>query len=228
MHLLLVEDSRRLRESLGDGLSRSGYAVDLAADGEEGLRAARSNGYDVIILDIMLPKLDGLTVLQRLREGGDDSHVLLLTAKGEVEDRITGLRVGADDYLVKPFAFDELVARIEALVRRRYGTKNPTIEVGALSIDTVSRAVARGGESIELTLKEYALLEYLALRKGEAVRRMAIEDHLYSEHDFPMSNAVDRLVCSLRKKIETDDGAPLLRTLRGFGYMLGEPVEGEA
>jgi DNA-binding response OmpR family regulator len=224
MHLLLVEDSRRLRDSITAGLQRCGYAVDVAADGEAGLRYARHNDYDVIVLDLMLPKIDGLTVLQRLREEGRDAHVLILTARDGVDDRVNGLRHGADDYLVKPYSFSELLARIEALVRRRYGAKNPVITIGPLTIDTSARTVMRCGEAVELSRREYALLEYLAYRHGQVVERREIEDHLYGERDFPMSNVVDRIVCTLRKKIEATDGGQLLTTRRGQGYVLEEPA----
>jgi DNA-binding response OmpR family regulator len=224
MHLLLVEDSHRLRESLSAGLRRCGYAVDLAADGEAGLRYGRHNSYDVIILDLMLPKIDGLTVLRRLREEGRDAHVLVLTARASVQERIDGLRDGADDYLVKPFSFDELLARIEALIRRSYNTKNPVITIGPLRIDTSARTATRNGEELTLSRREYALLEFLAYHEGETVSRRQIEDHLYGERDFPMSNAVDRIVCALRKKIERPGDRRLLTTRRGFGYMLVEPT----
>jgi two-component system OmpR family response regulator len=224
MHVLLVEDSRRLQEALTTGLQRHGYAVDVAADGEAGLRCARHNPYDVIILDLMLPKIDGLTVLRRLREEGDGTHVLILTAKGTVNDRVDGLRDGADDYLVKPFSFDELLARIEALIRRSYHAKSPLITVGPLTIDTTARTVTRGSREISLSRREYALLEYLAYRTGEIVDRRQVEDHLYGERDFPMSNAVDRLVCALRKKIEQPGEERLLSTRRGLGYVLRGPT----
>ena len=224
MHLLLVEDSRRLQESITAGLRRCGYAVDVAADGEAGLRYARHNDYDVIVLDLMLPKLDGLTVLQRLRDEGNEAHVLILTARDAVDDRVNGLRHGADDYLVKPHSFDELLARIEALVRRRYREKSPVISIGPLDIDTCARTVTRRGEPIDLSRREYALLEYLAYRRGQVVERCEIEDHLYGERNFPMSNVVDRIVCTLRKKIEADDNEQLLTTRRGQGYVLEEPM----
>lgn len=224
MHLLLVEDSRRLQDSLTRGLSRSGYAVDVAGDGEAGLRYARHNKYDVIILDLMLPKLDGGTMLERLRAAGDETHILILTARNGVDDRVQGLRGGADDYLIKPFSFDELLARIEALIRRQYHAKNPAIDIGPLMIDTAARRVTRDGRPIELSRREYSLLEYLAFRKGQIVGRMQIEDHLYGERDFPMSNAVDRMICALRKKIDPEDGPKLLATRRGLGYILAEPT----
>lgn len=223
MHVLLVEDSRRLQDSLSTGLRRSGYAVDVAGDGEAALRYARHNAYDVIVLDLMLPKLDGLTVLRTLRAEGHAAHVLILTAKDSVQDRVRGLREGADDYLVKPFSFDELLARLEALVRRRYHEKSPIITIGPLTINTTARTVTRSGQDVWLSRREYALLEYLAYRRGQFVARMQIEDHLYGENDLPMSNAVDRLVCTLRKKIEPQDGNRMLATRRGFGYALREP-----
>jgi DNA-binding response OmpR family regulator len=223
MHLLLVEDSRRLQKSLTAGLQRSGYAVEVASDGEAGLRYARHNPYDVIILDLMLPKIDGGTVLRTLRSEGQQTHVLILTAKGTVDDRIHGLRDGADDYLIKPFSFDELLARIEALIRRRYVTKNPVITVGPLSIDTTARTVTRDGQPVNLSRREYALLEYLAYRKGELVARTQIEDHLYGEDNFPMSNAIDRVVCTLRQKIDSTSEQPLLFTRRGQGFLLDGP-----
>ncbi|MCZ6836375.1 MAG: response regulator transcription factor [Planctomycetota bacterium] len=224
MHVLLVEDSRRLQNSLTHGLQRCGFAVDVAGDGEVGLRYARHNQYDVIVLDLMLPKVDGLSVLRLLRSEGNQTHILILTAKGTVDDRVHGLRDGADDYLSKPFAFDELLARIEALVRRNYHEKNPQLEVGPLTIDTTARVVRRDEDEILLSKREYALLEYLAYRKGQIVDRTQIEDHLYGERNFPMSNAVDRLICALRKKIESPGDTPLLATRRGLGYVLNGPT----
>ncbi|MHC4413702.1 MAG: response regulator transcription factor [Planctomycetota bacterium] len=223
MHVLMVEDSRRLQESLSTGLRRCGYAVDVASDGEAGLRYARHNMYDVIVLDLMLPKVDGLTVLRRLREEANGTHVLILTAKGTVEDRVNGLREGADDYLIKPFSFDELLARIEALVRRNYHAKNPVITIGPLVVDTTARTVTRDDDEIKLSKREYVLLEYLAYRKGQIVGRREIEDHLYGERNLPMSNAVDRVVCTLRKKVDPPGALQLLTTRRGLGYVLQEP-----
>jgi DNA-binding response OmpR family regulator len=165
-----------------------------------------------------------MEVLRRLRQGENDSHVLILTAKGSVEDRVTGLRDGADDYLTKPFAFDELLARVEALVRRNYRAKDPLIKVGTLTIDTAARRVTRGEQEIRLSKREYALLEYLAYRKGQVVERRQIEDHLYAERNFPNSNAVDRVMCTLRRKIDLPDALPVLNTRRGLGYILEEPA----
>jgi DNA-binding response OmpR family regulator len=224
MRLLLIEDSRSLQDSLETGLRRCGYAIDIAGDGPRGLVYAKHNDYDVIILDLMLPGLDGLSLLEQLRAAGRDTHVLILTACDTVADRVKGLRTGADDYLVKPFSFDELLARIEALTRRAYETKQPTIRVGDLAIDTASRTAKRGEESLTLTRREYGLLEFLAYRRGEVASRQEIEDHLYGEHNLPSSNAVDRIVCALRKKIDEGRDPPLLRTRRGFGYILDDPA----
>jgi len=221
MRLLLVEDYRPLRESLTKGLRETGFAVDSTGDGEEGLWYARSNDYDVIILDLMLPGLDGLSILKKLRAEGRQSHVLILTAKDTVDDRITGLDLGADDYLVKPFAFQELLARVRALLRRSYRTKNPLIEVGDLRIDLAVQRVWRGGAEIGLTPREYALLEYLVVRAGQVVSRTDIWEHVYEFNSSASSNVVDVYVGYLRKKIDRPDRSPLINTVRGRGYMLG-------
>jgi DNA-binding response OmpR family regulator len=220
MRVLLIEDSERLRRSLEIGLRRSGYAVDVAADGAQGLWSAQSNPYDVIVLDLMLPEVDGLTVLQTLRRKEINSQVLILTAKDSVEDRVRGLRLGADDYLIKPFAFDELLARIEALTRRGHGVRSPQITIGQLQVDTASRTVRRGGEVIDLPPREYALLEFLALRKGQVVSRTEIEGHIYDERVEPASNVVDAAIYALRRKIDPADGPSYIHTRRGMGYTL--------
>jgi len=220
MRLLVVEDSARLQKTLGTVLRRSGYAVDQSEDGEQGLWLATSNDYDLIILDIMLPKLDGLTLLARLRAAGQKVHVLLLTAKDTVTDRVNGLRAGGDDYLVKPFALEELLARIEALCRRAYGQKTPALEIGDLVLDTSSRLVRRAGHPIELTAREYLLLEYLARRRGEVVSRTEIENHIYDGQVDPISNVVDSTICGLRKKIAPNGETALIHTRRGMGYVL--------
>ncbi len=221
MRLLLVEDYRPLRESLTKGLRETGFAVDSTGDGAEGLWYARSNDYDVIILDLMLPGLDGLSILKKLRAEGRQSHVLILTAKDTVDDRITGLNSGADDYLVKPFAFQELLARIRALVRRSYQTKNPLLEVRDLRIDLTLQRVWRGAVEIELTPREYALLEYLAMRAGQVVSRTDIWEHVYEFNSSASSNVVDVYIGYLRKKIDRPDRFSLINTIRGRGYMLG-------
>lgn len=209
-----------MRRGLEGSLRKSGYAVDSAGDGEEGLWLAETNDYDVVILDIMLPKLDGVSVLQQLRKKGRDLHVLLLTAKDTVQDRVNGLRAGADDYLVKPFALEELLARIEALCRRAYGRKDAVITVGDLTIDTAAKSAGRSGKPLDLTPHEFALLEYMARRQGVVVSRTEIEAHIYDDARSPISNVVDAAVCNLRKKIGGTAVTPLIRTRRGFGYML--------
>jgi DNA-binding response OmpR family regulator len=220
MKLLLVEDSEDLQKLLALRLREAGYAVDATGRGEEGLWLAESNDYDAIILDIVLPGLDGLTVLQRLRARGRQAHVLLLTGMNSVEDRVRGLQAGADDYLVKPFAIPELMARVQALCRRSYGQKHSHIRIHDLEVDLARRSVKRTGLQIKLQPREYALLEYLALRRGEVVSRHEIEHHIYDEQVDPMSNVVDSAVCVLRKKITPPGSSPLIHTRRGQGYVL--------
>jgi len=220
MRLLLVEDSERLQRSLGTGLRRAGHAVDVTGTGTDGLWRATGTDYDVLILDVMLPGLDGLSVLRQLRERGRDTHVLLLTARDTVEDRVTGLRAGADDYLVKPFAFDELLARVEALGRRQRGRKDPVLRVADLELDTGARTVRRAGRPIPLLPREYALLAYLAGRAGEVVSRADIEAHIYDDRVEPMSNVVDSAVCALRRKVDPPGGPSLITTRRRLGYVL--------
>lgn len=222
MRLLLIEDFTILRESTALGLREAGFAVDEAAEGETGLWYATSNDYDVIILDLMLPRIDGLTVLKRLRAAGRKAHVLILTACDAPADRVTGLDGGADDYLVKPFVFAELLARVRALVRRRYDLKSPVIEVADMQIDTTLRAVRRGGEVVDLSAREYALLEFLALRAGQVVTRTEIWEHVYEFESDAGSNVVDAFIRLLRKKIERPHLPPLIHTRRGHGYLLGE------
>lgn len=223
MRLLLVEDSPRLQKSVATALRRSGHAVDTAGDGEEGLWLAESRAYDLVILDLMLPKIDGLEVLRRLRAAGRDTHVLLLTARDAVADRVNGLGAGADDYLVKPFALEELLARVQALGRRAYGTKTAVLVVADLEIDTLARTVRRAARAVELTSREYQLLEYLARRRGQVVSRTEIEAYIYDGQVDPMSNVVDSAVCVVRKKIAAAGDAPLIHTRRGLGYVLGDP-----
>ena len=210
-----------LQKSLAKGLREADFAVDVSGDGKEGLWYAMSNDYDVIILDLMIPKLDGLSVLKQLREKNKNNHVLILTAKDTVEDRIKGLDLGADDYLVKPFAFDELLARLRALTRRRYEHKCPDIKVNDLCIDTVAHRVWLKDEEIILTSREYMLLEYLARRAGEVVSRSDIWEHIYEFNSEASSNVVDVYIGYLRKKIDKDFKSPMLRTVRGQGYILG-------
>lgn len=220
MRLLLVEDSSRLRASVGAALRRSGYVVDACGDGEEGLWHAETHEYDVIVLDIMLPKLDGLALLQKLRRAGKATHVLLLTARDTVADRVRGLRAGADDYLVKPFSLDELLARVEALCRRAYGEKSNRIAVGDLEIDGQTREVFRAGEPIKLKPREFRLLEFLVHHRGQVVTRDEIESHIYDSESDRMSNVVESAVSSLRKKLSAANSAPLIHTRHGIGYVL--------
>ncbi|MBI4579685.1 MAG: response regulator transcription factor [Planctomycetes bacterium] len=222
MRVLLIEDYAPLRSALARGLEEAGFAVDASGDGEEGLWYARSAEYDVIVLDLMLPGLDGLTLLRTLRQEGRDAHVLVLTARDTVDDRIKGLNTGADDYLVKPFSFDELLARVRALVRRRYQSKDPVLRIADLQIDTVRKRVRRGAEDIELTAREYALLEYLARRAGELVTRTDIWEHVYDFRDTAQSNVVDVYIGYLRRKIERPGLSRIIHTRRGQGYILGE------
>lgn len=220
MHLLLIEDSPRLQASIGRGLRKAGYALDITGDGEEGLWLAQTTPYDTIILDLMLPKLDGLSLLRKVRTAQNAVHVLILTARDTVENRVIGLQAGADDYLIKPFAFEELLARVQALCRRTYQRKNPRITVGDLEIDTAGRIARRGARAIELTPREFKLLEYLALRRGQLVSRSEIEAHIYPDATDLMSNAVDSAVCTLRKKIASPGARPSIQTRRGMGYVL--------
>ncbi|MCA9445592.1 MAG: response regulator transcription factor [Candidatus Omnitrophica bacterium] len=222
MKVLVVEDSRRLRTYIKAGLEDVGYAVDTAGDGEEGLWLAQSNEYDAIVLDLMLPKMDGIQVLQQLRKDGIGTHVLILTAKDTVEDRVVGLEQGADDYLIKPFALEELLARVQALVRRGYGVKSSQIVIGSLFVDTTKRVVKRGGDVIDLTPREFALLEYLCMKQGQVVNRTEIEHHIYDDLVEPMSNVVDTSVYRLRKKIDRPGDPSLIKTRRGQGYVLEE------
>jgi DNA-binding response OmpR family regulator len=222
MRLLLVEDYKPLQKSLSLGLAEAGFAVDVTGDGREGLWYATGNDYDVIILDIMLPGMDGLSVLQKLRKEGKQTHILLLTAKDSVQDRVKGLNNGADDYLVKPFAFEELLARIHALIRRKYHDKNPVVKIGTLRIDLAVKDVWSGKEKLSLTPREYALLEYLAMRIGQTVSRTEIWEHVYDFHSSATSNVVDVYIGYLRKKIEETGKTPLIHTVRGRGYILGE------
>lgn len=220
MRVLVVEDSPRLQRTLELALRRTGYAVDVAGDGDEGLWLAAEGQYDAIVLDLMLPRRDGLSLLTELRRRGKAVHVLLLTALDTVADRVQGLQAGADDYLVKPFALEELLARVQALCRRAYGTKQPRLVIADLEIDTVARGVRRAGLPLELTAREYLLLEYLAHRRGHIVSRPEIEEHIYGGEVDPMSNVVDSAICSLRKKLTAAGAVPLIHTRRGLGYLL--------
>jgi DNA-binding response OmpR family regulator len=219
MKILLVEDSPRLQRSLEKGLEKEGFAMDVAGDGQEGLNFATAYDYDVIILDLMLPVMDGLSMLRALRAQGKKTHVLILSAKDRVSDRIKGLELGADDYLIKPFDFEELLARVRALVRRRYEHKDPNIHLGEICINTALRKVYRDGREINLTPKEFTLLEYLVVRQGRVVSRETLLGHLYTGYGDVASNVIDVMVCNLRKKIQ-GEGPTLIHTRRGFGYVI--------
>lgn len=224
MRILLIEDYDPVRKFVSQGLREAGFAVDAIGDAEEGLAYARTREYDVLVLDLMLPKMDGLTILKRLRDEQNSVYVLILTAKDTVRDRVQGLNLGADDYLVKPFAFEELLARINALVRRKFDAKSPLIRVGDLEVDTGVRAVRRGGQRIELTAREYALIEYLAVRARQVVTRAEIWNHLYDFAAEPNSNVIEVFINRLRKKLEGEGRPRLIQTRRDLGYVLEEPT----
>lgn len=220
MRVLIVEDYEPLRISLVQGLTEAGFAVDATGDGIEGQWYAADEAYDVIILDLMLPGLDGLSLLKSIREAGKNSPVLILSAKGEISDRVAGLNDGADDYLPKPFAFDELLARVNALVRRKYDARANLIEVNQLTIDLVAKDVRNGEASVSLTAREYTLLEFMAMRKGEVVSRTEIMEHLYGFDSEPNSNVIDVHIAQLRKKL--GQGEQFIQTRRGLGYVFGK------
>ena len=222
MRILVVEDYPSLRQSVTRGLREAGFAVDAVADGVEGLSFAETGSYDVILLDIMLPGMDGLAILKRLRAQRCPSRVLVVTAKDALRDRVTGLDIGADDYLVKPFAFEELLARVRVLIRRRYEQSTPLVQIGDLEIDTVGRMVRRGGRNVGLTAREYAILETLAAHAGRVVTREQIEDRVYDFASERGSNVVDVYVGYLRRKLEQDGGSRLIHTRRGLGYVLAK------
>ena len=224
MRLLVVEDYEPLRKAVVRALEEAGYAVDATGEGHEGLWYAESNDYDLIVLDLMLPGMDGWSILRKLRGEGLQTHVLILTARDAVEDRVEGLDLGADDYLVKPFALDELLARVRALLRRQYQSKNPLIKVADLELDQATRHVRRDGQEIDLTRREYTLLEFLALKAGEVVSRGEIWEHLYAFNSDAQSNVVDVYIGYLRRKLNLPGLAPLIHTKRGQGYWLGEEI----
>jgi DNA-binding response OmpR family regulator len=220
MRVLLIEDHKPLVRALKQGLEEEGFAVDTAGEGPEGDYKARTAEYDVIILDLMLPKEDGLSLLQRWRRNGMKTHVLVLTARGSIEDKVRGLDLGADDYLTKPFELEELLARLRALIRRGHQVKDPVIRVHDLELDTAARTVKRGGQPIHLTPREYALLEFLAFHRGKVATRSMIWEHLYDEQDESTSNVVDVYIRYLRNKIDKGYDPPLILTRWGEGYLL--------
>ena len=220
MRVLLIEDHKPLIRAVKKGLEEEGFAVDTAEDGEEGDFKARSANYDVIILDLMLPKVDGMSLLEKWRADNMSTHVLVLTARGTMDDKVQGLNLGADDYLTKPFQFEELMARLRALIRRGHQVKTPIIRVHDLEIDTAGRTVKRSGQTIHLTPREFALLQFLAFHQGKVVTRSMIWEHLYDDQDENTSNVVDVYIRYLRTKIDKDFDPPLILTRWGEGYLL--------
>lgn len=225
MKVLVVEDNDPLRRSLVQRLKESGCAVDATGDGSEGLWLSEQNKYAVAVLDLMLPGTDGLEILRKLRHAHTDTSVLIMTARDALNDRVSGLDAGADDYLVKPFEMEELMARIRALLRRSQNVKTPVITVGDLKIDLKKKKLWRGEDEIDLTTKEFALLELLALRTGEVVSRADIWEQLYDFNQDPESNVVDVFVAYLRRKIEREGRPKLIHTRRGLGYVLEARAE---
>lgn len=220
MRVLVAEDNPTLGRSIARGLRDDGYAVDLTATGDEAAHLMASHSYDCVVLDIMLPGKSGWDVIEEARRHGNKTPVLCLTARDTTEDRVRGLDLGADDYLVKPFEWEELLARVRALIRRAHGQGSSILRVGELEIDTAARTVRHRGQEIVLSAREYALLKYLATRAGQVVTRSDIWEHLYDQHDQTTSNVVDVYIGYLRNKIDRPFGSRLIQTRRGHGYIL--------
>jgi len=221
MKILVVEDDSKIASFVTKGLREAGFAVDAAADGDEGLHFALSQPYDAAIIDIMLPGLDGLSLIERLRERKITTPVIILSAKRTVDDRIRGLQAGGDDYMVKPFSFSELLARIQALIRRATHTAEPSrLTAGDVNVDLLTRQVQRGGKDISLQAREFGLLEYLMRNADRIVSKTAILEHVYDYSFDPQTNVVDVLVCRLRNKIDKDFDHKIIQTVRGMGYVL--------
>jgi heavy metal response regulator len=220
MRILIIEDERHLAKILKKGLGENGYIVDMCHDGEEGLYMAETNPFDAILLDILLPKMDGLTILNSLRAKNIGVPVLLLTAKGELEDRVKGLNTGADDYIVKPFDFQELLARLNAVIRRSSNKASPVISIDDLTINMHLKTVTRSGKEIQLSTKEYSILEYLVLNSGRVISRTELTEHMYDTNFDLDSNVIDVYINYLRNKIDKDFGRKLIHTVRGAGYVL--------
>jgi DNA-binding response OmpR family regulator len=220
MRVLVVEDDRRLSAVVKRGLAEEGYSVDAMYDGEDGQYAIETTPYDLVVLDIMLPKKDGLAVCRELRAGKSAVPILMLTARDSVEDRVTGLDAGADDYLVKPFAFSELLARVRALLRREAALKTPKLEVRDLVLDTLTRELWKGERKIELTAKEYSILEYFMRNPNVVITRTMLEEKAWDFEFDSMSNIIDVYIRRLRSKIDEPSGDSIIQTLRGAGYRL--------
>jgi len=221
MRILIVEDDRRIANVLKKGLSEEGYAIDLAYDGFEGQFLGESEDYDLIILDLMLPKVDGMTVCKNLRKKQIKTPIIILTAKTAIEDRVEGLNIGADDYLTKPFSFRELTARINALLRRSQETLPPTLKADNLELDPAKHVVTKAGKKIDLSAKEFAILEYLLRHKNQAVTRTMILEHVWDYNFDPASNIVDVFMNHLRKKVDSE-GTSLIQTIHGVGFKLSD------
>ena len=224
MKILIVEDEKKVASFLKKGLEQEYYNVDSAFDGKEGLKFVFSNEYDLIILDIMLPLLDGVSLLKEIRKEKIETPVLMLTAKDTIDDKVIGLDSGADDYLAKPFAFEELLARIRALLRRKGKSETLVLSADNLSIDILTHKVTRAGKEIYLTPKEHSILEYLVRNKNHVVSRMKLTEHVYDYQFDPDTNVIDVYVNKLRNKIDRDFEHPLLHTVRGIGYLIKESV----
>lgn len=222
MKILIVEDEKKVASFLKKGLEQEYYTVDVAHDGKAGLDLSLTEDYDLIILDIMLPLLDGITLLREIRNAKIDVPILMLTAKDSTEDKVEGLDSGADDYLAKPFALEELLARVRALVRRKEKVKNLLLLANDLSLDTQTHKVKRGDKEIILTPKEYSILEYLLRNKNHVVSRMKLTEHVYEYQFDPDTNVIDVYINKLRNKIDKDSDQPILHTIRGIGYMIKE------
>ncbi len=222
MRILIVEDEKKVAGFIKKGMEEETYAVDVAYDGEEGLLLAETNQYDLIVLDLMLPKMGGLEVLTELRDKRVNTPILLLTAKDSVEDKVTGLNKGADDYLTKPFAFSELLARVRSLLRRGQAETQTVLQVSDLTLDLISHKVNRNGEEIELTGKEYSLLEYFMRNVGKVLTRTMIAEHVWDYNFDTFTNVIDVYINHLRKKIDKSHDQKLLHTLRGVGYVMKE------
>ena len=221
MRLLLVEDDVKIASFILKGLRAAGYAVDHAPDGEEGLRLALTEPYDAAVIDLMLPGRNGLSLIREMRAEKVNTPVLILSAKGSVDDRVKGLETGGDDYLTKPFAFSELLARVQALIRRAGGISDPTrLTVGDLTVNLLAREVVRGGKRIELQPREFSLLEYLMRNAGRIVSKTMIMEHVWDYHFDPQTNVVEARISRLREKIDRDADQKLIRTVRGAGYVL--------
>jgi two-component system OmpR family response regulator len=225
MRILLVEDDVKIASFIAEGLKEAGFAVDHAGDGEDGLDLALTGSYDAAVVDIMLPKRDGLALIEELRRQQVNTPVLILSAKRSLDDRVKGLQRGGDDYLIKPFAFAELLARLQALIRRASGVSEPsTLTVGDLSINLITREVIRGGKKIDLQPREFALLEYLMRNTGRVISKIMILEHVWGYDFDPGTNVVEAQICKLRDKIDMERQTNLIHTIRKVGYVLKEDV----